>query len=158
MYPFRTRGDCENKWCPLTLSQIRIFLSITKDSFSSQPYSVYLLPFPNKPNNDRIICQIQERNLKQILDRKFRRKSLIVYCHIDTEISKKVISGITGLKQPRVRSNVAFWSFMVDPSYHCKAEFAVLYCSSTDRKLKLGFILPILMASSETKKMPTKFN
>ena len=35
----------------------------------------------------------------------------------------KVTTGITGLWQPSVHSDVAFWSFDVGSSYHCEAEF-----------------------------------
>ena len=37
---------------------------------------------------------------------------------------RKVTTGITGLWQPSVHSDVAFWSFDVGSSYHCEAEFA----------------------------------
>ena len=36
---------------------------------------------------------------------------------------KKVTTGINGLWQPSVHSNVAFLSFDVGSSYHCEAEF-----------------------------------
>ena len=37
---------------------------------------------------------------------------------------RKITTGITGLWQPSVHSDVAFWSFDVGSSYHCEAEFA----------------------------------
>ena len=37
---------------------------------------------------------------------------------------RKVTTGITGLWQPSVHSDVAFWSFDVGSSYHWEAEFA----------------------------------
>jgi len=36
---------------------------------------------------------------------------------------EETTTGITGLWQPSVHSDVAFWSFDVGSSYHCEAEF-----------------------------------
>ena len=38
------------------------------------------------------------------------------------EVPEKVTTGITGLWQPSVHSDVAFWSFDVGSSYHTEAE------------------------------------
>jgi hypothetical protein len=36
---------------------------------------------------------------------------------------RNVTTWITGLWQPSIRSDIAFWSFVVGSSYHCETEF-----------------------------------
>ena len=50
--------------------------------------------------------------------------SILSASKIERRGVRKVTTGITGLWQPSVHSDVAFWSFDVGSSYHCEAEFA----------------------------------
>ena len=48
----------------------------------------------------------------------------LVFCMFQARGVRKVTTEITDLWQPSIHSDVAFWSFNVSSSYHCKAEFA----------------------------------
>ena len=64
-----------------------------------------------------ILISSTNTNCESMAYRSFRSEKLSV------RGARKVTTGLTGLWQPSVHSDVAFWSFDVGSSYHCEAKF-----------------------------------
>ena len=61
------------------------------------------------------------------------------FCEFYARGVRNVTTGIIGLWQSSVHSDIAFWSFDVGSSYHCEAEFAKRrICSPANRERELG--------------------